>query len=132
MKLREAGSILACLWQNQRVMAAALARYALLGAGIAMLVACFVEGIVATFAGAIAAAVIPPALMLLPERDSRPPAWIVCLAASLAAGMSVVLFWDGSAIVAGLPMASWTAWALLAAIPFVLVAYGVVFRGGKP
>jgi hypothetical protein len=109
----------------------ALARYALLGAGIATLVACFVEGAPATFAGALAAALFPPALMLLPDRDSRPPWWIVALAASLAAGMSVVMFWSGSVTVAGLPAATWVSGLLLGAVPFVLVLYGVVLRGGR-
>jgi hypothetical protein len=125
------GSILARLWHYHRVMAPALARYALLGAGIATLVACFVEGAVATFLGALAAALFPPALMLLPCGDSGPPPWIVALAASLAGGMSVVVFWSGSVSVAGLPAATWASWLLLGVVPLLLVLYGVVLRGGE-
>ena len=109
--------------------AAVLARYALLGAGIATLVACFVEGRAATLAGALAATLFPTALMLLPERGARPPVWIVMFGLSLAVGLAIVVLWSGSAPVAGLPVATWWSWVLLGAVPFVLVLYGVVFRG---
>jgi hypothetical protein len=44
------------------------------------------------------------------------------------AGLSVALFWRGSPVVQGLPLATWLTWLLLGAIPFVLVVFGVVVR----
>lgn len=132
-ELREARSILTRLWQNQRVLAPALARFVLLGAGVATLVACFTDGGVARLCGALAVAGFPPALMLLAEPGDRVPRWIVGLASSLAAGMAIAVLWSGSPFVAGLPLATWLTWILLGAFPFALVLYGIVLgdRGSR-
>jgi hypothetical protein len=122
-------SILPRLWHNQRVMAPVLARLTLMVAAVAALLACFLQGAGATLLGVLAAGLFPAGLMLLAEdRESALPRWIALLAVSLMAGLSVALFWRGSPVVQGLPLATWLTWLLLGAIPFVLVVFGVVVR----
>ena len=123
------GSILPRLWQNQRVMAPVLARFILMVAAVAALGACFVHGTGSALLGVLAAGLFPAGLLLLTEgRGSAFPRWILALAVSLLAGLSVALFWRDSPAIHGLPLATWLAWALLGAIPFALVMFGVVVR----
>ncbi len=125
----EAGTILAWLWQNHRVMAPSLARFILMGAALAALVACFARGPLSTLLGALAVALFPPALLLLAEqRGSKFPVWIGLLALSLVCGLLVALFWRGSPAFAGLPLATWLTWLLLGAMPFFLIVFGLVVR----
>ena len=111
-------------------MAPTLARFILMGAAVAVLVACFARGPVSTLLGALATALFPPALLLLAERkDATVPVWIGLLAVSLVAGFLVALFWRDSPAFAGLPLATWLAWLLLGALPFLLIVFGLVLRG---
>ncbi len=124
-----AAPILPRLWQNQRVMAPNLARFILLGASIAVLAACLVEGSVSAVLGAAGTALFPPALFLLAEQDrSRIPLWIGLLAASLVAGLSIALLWRNSPAVAGLPAATWLTWLFAGALPFALIVVALVVR----
>jgi hypothetical protein len=110
-------------------MASSLARFILLGAAVAFLIASFARGPVPTLLGALAAAAFPPALLLLTQhRDSRAPAWIGWLALSLASGLLIAVFWRDSPILAGLPLATWLTWLLAGALPFALIVFGLVFR----
>ncbi len=127
--LPKRASILAWLWQNHRVMAPSQARFILMGAALAALVACFARGPLSTLLGALAAALFPPALLLLAERgESAFPVWIGLLAVSLVSGLLVAVFWRGSPTFAGLPLATWLTWLLLGLMPFVLIVFGLVVK----
>ena len=125
----EAGTILAWLWQNHRVMAPSLARLILMGAALAALVACFARGPLSTLLGVLAAAPFPPALLLLAERRAPAfPVWIGLLALSLVSGLLIAVFWRGSPVFVGLPLATWLTWLLLGGMPFFLIVFGLVVR----
>ncbi len=111
------------------MLAPSLARFILLGAAVAVLVACFAHGPVPTLLGALATALFPPALLLMAERrDSRAPVWIGLLALSLVSGLLVALFWHDSPTFAGLPQATWLTWLLAGVLPFFLIVFGWVVR----
>ncbi len=100
-----------------------------MGAALAALVACFARGPLSTLLGALAAALFPPALLLLAERrGSTFPVWIGLLALSRVCGLLVALFWRGSPAFAGLPLATWLTWSFLGAMPFFLIVFGLVVR----
>ena len=126
-------AILPRLWQNRRVMAPSLARFILMGAAVAVLVACFARGPVPTLLGALATALFPPALLLLAERkESRAAVWIGLLALSLVCGLLIALFWHDSPAVAGLPLATWMTWLFAGLLPFLLIVFGWVVRRPEP
>ena len=79
--------------------------------------------------GVLAAALFPPALLLLAEpRESRAAVWIGLLALSLVSGLLVALFWRDSPAIAGLPWATWLTWLLAGVVPFFLIVFGWVIR----
>ena len=111
------------------MMAPSLARFILMGAALAALVACFARGPLSTLLGALAAALFPPALLLLAERrESAFPVWIGLLAVSLVSGLLIAVFWRGSPAFAGLPLATWLTWLFLGVMPFFLIVFGLVVR----
>ncbi|NIM01257.1 MAG: hypothetical protein GTO30_10400 [Acidobacteria bacterium] len=110
-------------------MASSLARFVLLCAAVAVLVASFARGPVSTLLGVLAAALFPPALLLLAEReDARAPWWTGLLALSLVAGLSIAVFWRDSPVWAGLPSATWLTWLFAGMVPFAVIVFGWVLR----
>jgi len=110
-------------------MAPSLARFILMGAAVAVLVACFVRGPLPTLLGVLATALFPPALLLLAERrDPRAHVWIGLLALSLVSGLLIAVFWRDSRVLVGLPLATWLTWLLAGVLPFFLIVFGWVLR----
>ena len=95
-------------------------------AALAILCGAFVDQRWATWAAALAIALLPGALFALAERG-RWAGWMIALTVSLILGMVLLLHplpgWS-----AGMPHATLTVWLFLGVIPFGLTIYGTVVR----